>query len=146
MTEGTIKQKLVKMLRESGLTVTRHEDRSTSGIPDIEVTGHGVTTWWEVKYGKPGAPWKTKGIQHLHLLKLAAKGMNGWYIIFEEMPVIDIKWHDYRVTAIAHPRSIGKTRTADKRDEWNTVTGERSFNYDWVVGEINLVHLQRRVL
>ncbi len=135
MNEGTIKQKLVKMLRDRGLLVTRHEDRSTSGIPDMEVTGSGVTTWWEVKYGKPGQPWKTKGIQHLYLLKLAAKGDNGFYIIFEEA--------ETKVTAIAHPRSIGGSRSKDRRDEWNAVFGGRTFYYTWVVDEISRLHIER---
>jgi hypothetical protein len=133
VTEGDIKAKLVKKLRdETPFTVVRHEDKSTAGLPDIEVTGNGRTTWWEVKYGRPDSPWKTKGIQHLHMLKLAARGF-ARYILFDDTGT------GLKLVAIAHPRTIGKTRKADRKETWDGAIDVK-FNYDWVVKEIERVH------
>jgi hypothetical protein len=82
MTEAILKAALVAHLRKNlpGFVIIRHEDRLTSGVPDISVSGNGRTTWWEVKLA-PG--FKSKGIQKLTLLKLSLSGY-ARYIIYDK--------------------------------------------------------------
>lgn len=53
MTENTLVAKLVKIARAElkGYVIFKHADRFQHGIPDISITGSGVTTWWEAECG-----------------------------------------------------------------------------------------------
>lgn len=82
MTEATLKSALVKELRTSCpfAVVLRHEDKITSGIPDMSFTDGGSTSWWEAKLANPG--FKSKGIQELMMLRLGRRG-KAFYIIWD---------------------------------------------------------------
>jgi hypothetical protein len=81
-------------VRLPGCVALRHEDRFTSGIPDISVTLHGRTTWWEAKV----TPVVSEGIQELTMLRLAAAGY-ARYVIWEERRGI-------KRTLIVHPKYL----------------------------------------
>jgi hypothetical protein len=123
-TEGHLKEALVKKLREvPSFVILRHEDSSTSGIPDISVTGRGATSWWEVKYGRP--EFTSKGIQELTMLRLSRAGIANYII--------------YRETADGKTKQVSIARPANlhTKESWDTVLG---FDHDWVVNEILLYH------
>lgn len=79
--EASLKGDLVRELRASlpGAVVLRHEDKITSGIPDISVTLGRVTTWLEVKLAAPS--FSSKGIQALTCRRLARQG-SCLYVIY----------------------------------------------------------------
>ena len=63
----------------------RHEERrgGRSGVPDLSITGWFKTTWWEFKYADPD--FDSEGLQELTMLRCAAIGAGGWYVIFEDV-------------------------------------------------------------
>ena len=82
MNEASLKQALVALMRAelAPFVIFRHEDRITSGIPDISVTGNRHTSWWEVKFANPD--FKCPGIQELTALRLAAAGHACFFVIY----------------------------------------------------------------
>lgn len=67
------------ILRHVGLSGT------IAGIPDFSVTGYKLTTWFEVKYLRPGnTHLRSRGTQDLMMLRLATAGRER-YIIYEEL-------------------------------------------------------------
>ena len=123
--EARLKATLMKELREHllGAVTLRHEDRFTSGIPDISVTWHGRTTWWECKHATPSLV--SQGIQELTLLRLAAAG-HARYIVWQERRGV-------RRTMIVHPNRLRDLETE------TTCPG---FDMSWLVEQIRLAHLQ----
>lgn len=90
MTEHDMSRKLVKKLREvlgpEGFVIFKHNDRVTAGIPDISVTGNGMTTWWEVKNltgGRTMPKERGRGLQAKNMSSLYAAG-HCYYIIFSD--------------------------------------------------------------
>jgi hypothetical protein len=83
VTEASLKGDLVEKLRKKQPTwvIFRHEDKSTSGIPDISITGRGNTIWIEVKFANPD--YKSTGIQELTMLRLASQG-KAFYLIYNK--------------------------------------------------------------
>ena len=81
MTESTLTQQLIKRVKMDlhGAVVLKHADRFTSGVPDLSITWHGKTSWWEVKYANPR--FESPSIQHLTCLRLAIAG-TCHYLIF----------------------------------------------------------------
>lgn len=101
MTEAPLKAALVRELRKTlprAAVVFRHEDRITAGIPDISVTWNGRTTWLEIKYANPGL--KSRGIQDLTLLRLAAAGV-ARYVVYREQK-------GEKRTGVIHPNEYGR--------------------------------------
>jgi hypothetical protein len=83
MTEASLKSDLVRLLRHEllGSIVFRHEDKLTSGIPDISVTWRGMTVWLEAKFLNPS--FYSKGIQTLTLRRLASAG-HCFYVLYRK--------------------------------------------------------------
>lgn len=99
--EAKLKSNLMIMLRQAlpKYVLFRHEDKFTSGIPDISITGFAKTSWFEVKHATPD--FDSPGIQELTMLRLAAAGFHARYIIFTED-----KNGDFKKTFIIHPKYI----------------------------------------
>lgn len=123
--ERNINGVLVKILRNnlSGFVMERFEDKVTSGIPDMAVTGNKITSRWEVKLATP--KFKTKGIQELTMLRLAKAGY-AWYIIYYE-------WQGVKRTYIVSPKDIG-----NDIQTWTDFA--EGFNHEWVLERVKQVH------
>jgi len=87
--ENALKSRLVKKLRDLRLehrmrafTVFRHEDKLTSGIPDISTTYNQRTCWWEVKHGDPDV--KLHGLQDFTLTQLGTASFARYILFLEE--------------------------------------------------------------
>lgn len=122
--ESELKSALMRELRATipGAVAMRHEDRFTSGIPDLSVTVGNCTTWWEFKHAVPS--YVTDGIQELTMLRLAAAGYARYVI-----------WHEthggFKRTMIVRPRDI-----KDLTPEAFCV----GFDHKWLVNEIRKAH------
>jgi hypothetical protein len=62
----------------------RHEDRFTSGIPDISVSLNGKTSWWEVKVADPSC--RSKEIQKHLCRRLNAESFCRYVIYRRGLP------------------------------------------------------------
>lgn len=102
----------------------RHEDRWTSGIPDISITGNRATSWWEVKHGDPKIV--SKEIQDLTCKRLEAAGHACYHIIFRD----DGDGED-KITLIVRPRYL-ESLTAE-------VTAD-GFNYAAILDFMRSMH------
>lgn len=125
MTEAILKSQLMKVLRPAlpGFVCIRHEDRITSGIPDISITGNKRTTWVEVKFADP--KFASKGIQELTALRLALAGHCVYVVYYAD------KFE--QVTYIIKPCDIGK-----ERQTWfHKAPG---FNHQFVIDYIKEEH------
>lgn len=82
MTEASLKGRLVSLIQSEllGAMVLRHEDLFRSGTPDMSVTWHARTSWWEVKFCNPRL--LSKGIQEQTMLKLEGAGQ-AFYLLYE---------------------------------------------------------------
>ena len=109
MTEATVRAALVKRLRQhKDWIVLRHEDHYTSGIPDISVTGNGITSWWEAKYQR-GFSLVNKGIQQYTLEQLDKHGYAAHYIIYtpEQVAIVKPSLENPLIfPGINHPRVV----------------------------------------
>ena len=96
--ESELKAALMRELRAQlpGYVHLRHEDRFTSGHPDISITGCGRTTWLEAKHATP--KFDSDGIQELTMLRLAAAG-SAYYVIWHEK-------NSVKKTMIVHPKHL----------------------------------------
>ena len=115
MTEATLKSALVRQLKLIPYSlVLRHEDKITSGIPDISFTRGGRTTWWECKFANPS--FKSKGIQDLTMKKLGRFGL-AFYIVWTPTEVfitdpedIDHYRNSFLFSGIDHRHLAGAMR------------------------------------
>lgn len=125
MNEAELKSRLMEYLRRSfpGYVIFRHEDKITSGIPDISVTGSELTTWMEVKYANP--KFASKGIQELTMLRLSLAS-SAFYVVYYEK-------NKERRTYIVEPQDIGRSI-----DLWTNST--EGFDHSWVVAFIKERH------
>jgi hypothetical protein len=82
--EALLKDLLIKAFAKSPYTLeaTRHEDKITSGIPDVSVTTLGRTVWLEVKHANPS--FTSRGVQELKMKKLALTGLSA-YVVYDEV-------------------------------------------------------------
>lgn len=128
MTEAILKGALVKEFRASlpEYVTLRHEDRLTSGIPDITTTGDKMTSWLEVKFANPN--FQSRGIQDLTLLRLQKAG-SGLFVVYREFPATH-----HRRTYIVNPRVIGIPM-----DDWQFFA--EGFDHKWVVNHIKELHV-----
>lgn len=124
MTEGTLKDAMVKKLREllPGYVIIRHEDRFTAGIPDISITHNKRTSWWEVKFADP--TFTSSGQQELTMLRLSTHG-HAHYIVMDA-------------------RQDRKRTWILTVEEFKTWPGEGSvregFDYSWIAEEVKVLH------
>lgn len=119
MNERELKSSLMKKLRASfpRYVAFRHEDRLSSGHPDISITGNKITIWIECKYG--ASQFAHKGIQDLTMLRLSQEGY-AFHLVW-------IQQNDgHRYTYIVNPKDIGKSR-----DTWVPV--RLGFDHDFVI-------------
>lgn len=86
MTEGDIKSDLMIQIRIAlpppSWVCIRHEDHYTFGVPDLSVTGIGMTSWWEVKHAHPRIA-KSRGIQQRLAEKLERAGYCRYIVYYE---------------------------------------------------------------
>lgn len=127
MTEASLTSALVKLAREQlrGAVVLKHADSFTYGIPDLSVTWHGKTTWWEVKFADPGL--QSSGVQDKVCMQLAAAGFCR-YIVYHLL-------RDTKRTLIVHPKDLA---------DWRGVPAEcwcTGFDHRWVLQHIRAAHL-----
>ena len=82
MDEQTLKRGLMAEIKRvfPASVPLRHEDRFTSGIPDISLSLGGKTSWWEVKLADPQC--KSKGIQQYLCQRLNAASFCR-YVIYQ---------------------------------------------------------------
>ena len=128
MNEQTLKAQLVKELRFflPNFVIIRHEDRITSGIPDISITGHKIGSWWEVKNANP--KFASKGIQELMMLRLANSGF-AYYVVYYD-------YQDVQRTYIVDPKDIKKPI-----DTWKVFVP--GFDHRWIVLQVKDLHTFR---
>ena len=120
--ESTLKGNLMTHLRAmKGYLPIRHEDVSTSGIPDISITGYNFTSWLEVKHATPS--FKSPGIQELMCLRLAAAGHCRYLIYYEKGAI--------KRTLIIHPKHL-----KDLQPEAFCI----GFDHEFVVDYIRQIH------
>jgi hypothetical protein len=124
MNEASLKGSLVAEGRTAltGYVVCRHEDRFTSGYPDISVDGNYRTSWWEVKFANPD--FASTGIQELTMKRKARAAWFAGYIIYDSIT---------KRVFIVHP---------DNLETWSSKFLERfpGYNHKAVVEYIRQVH------
>lgn len=81
ITEGKLVTALIKTLRERlpGCVILKHHDTITAGIPDLSVTGDGLTVWLEVKFANPRI--STRAVQEDLMRRLARAG-HAYYVVY----------------------------------------------------------------
>ena len=112
MNESTLKSQLMDVIKKELPTYVpiRHEDVRTNGIPDLSLTGHGWTSWWEFKYADPH--FEIQGIQELTMLRLARAGF-ARYVIWQTIDEV-------QRTFIVHPSCVRTlTRYEQCWDDFN---------------------------
>lgn len=121
MNETSIVSKLTTALRRDLKTfvILKHADRFTHGVPDISVTGCGLTSWWEVKLANP--TFDSPGIQELTMLRLAKNGF-ARYIVFRDDP---------KSTRIVAPSELG---------HWTEIPVVLGFDFEWITQYIKEHH------
>lgn len=125
MNEAALKDKLVMIGRQAlpAYVWLRHEDHGTIGIPDLTITGHGITSWWEVKYADP--TFVSRGIQELVMKRLGEQGI-ARYLIFRE----DIN----RFVGVLTPTEFQDWR---RLGLWQI---GKTFDFTWVMRQVWRVH------
>jgi hypothetical protein len=125
VSEADLKSALCSLMREQlrGFVVFRHEDRRTSGVPDISVTGFGRTMWIEVKYANPYLG--DIALQRERMKQLSAAG-SAYYVIYHQIGSLSR-------TLIVEPRQL---------DEWkeNSTRFAVGINHRLVVDFIREMH------
>ena len=110
MTESSLKEATVRQCKlvMPGCKVMKHQDMFGAGVPDISVTWHGRTTWWEFKVAWSGKEPAGRTQQKMACLELAGAGVC-YYVIFtvskSEKPDMINR------TEIVHPKRV-------VRDPW----------------------------
>ncbi|MEN6605875.1 MAG: hypothetical protein ABFD60_01430 [Bryobacteraceae bacterium] len=127
MNEADIKGALMKRIREEfpGFVAMRHEDRLTAGVPDISLTGHRRTSWWEVKVERPDRPFESSAVQQRTMVRLARAG-HACYIVYE------FRADGTRCTHTVLPDDIGDWRNHSVHIE--------GFNHNIVLEAIRVIH------
>lgn len=122
-TEAVLKSELMKLgrLRLPHYVFERHEDKLTSGIPDMSVDGNHTTTWWEFKMANP--EFASTGIQELTMIRKSDASHYAAYVIYDVVG---------NQTLIVHPRLIRNWRTTDHR--------VKGIDHEWVIAFIRKIH------
>ena len=133
MTEGNLKAALMVAIREQlpNYTAFRIEDQTTSGIPDIAVTGFKRTSWIEAKYANPRI--HSLGRQDLTMVRLAQTG-HAFHVVYLQ------ESNGSQRTLIVEPRYVIHWR-GDPNDEWRfSRVWAVGFDHNFVVDAIRRVH------
>lgn len=128
--ESFLKTALMRELRSTlpDCVALRHEDRFTNGIPDISITMHGKTSWWECKHGTPR--FDSLGNQELLCQRLAVQGYCRYIIWTESKSGIEQR------TMIVHPRELyGRNEVG-----MNAEAFCMGFNMHWLVDQVRKAH------
>jgi hypothetical protein len=126
--ETALKHELMEVLRSSlpRFVSLRHEDKFSSGHPDISITGNGTTTWIEAKVLDLRVKTRSKGIQQLTMLRLASVS-HAFYVVWRYARNGEVSTH------IVRPSDI-----ESHSDEWcDFAVG---IDYDFVVDRIKELH------
>lgn len=99
----------------------------TTGAPDREIVGNGITTRWEMKHGTPA--FKSPGNQELMMCRLALQG-HARYVIWKETRF------GGKCTMIVHPLEVHHRQGWDLRPESVTI----DYDHVWLVEQIKQVH------
>lgn len=122
--ESALKSKFMLELKQvPGFVALRHEDVRTAGIPDLSVTGHGRTTWWEFKHADPVI--RSFRYQELTMQRLATAGFARYVIWLQHAN------GTAKRTLIVHPRQFDVLRT----EHWCS-----GFDHHFVVDYMKQVH------
>jgi len=82
LNETIVKSRLMERFHSmAGITAQRHEDKLSSGVPDISISHLQRTLWIEVKLDK-GKGYVERDVQVAHILRLEQTGM-AVYAIFD---------------------------------------------------------------
>jgi hypothetical protein len=129
MNEAALKGALMRTIRVRlhRWVAFRLEDKFRSGLPDMAITGNGLTSWWEVKLANPTM--KTTAVQDETMRRLAVAGF-AFFLVYEER-------HGMRFTRILHPAT-----------EWENYKEHRTpgglwcvgFDHEWVVQQMERRH------
>ena len=93
MTESSLTQLTMTACRAAmpGAEVLKHSDRFNGGYPDVTVTWHGVTSWWEMKFYNNG-DFESPALQNAQCRRLYNQGIC-YYAIY----VVDGAYREIRV-------------------------------------------------
>jgi hypothetical protein len=86
--EASVTSVLLSVLRHRlpGFVVLKHNDAKTAGIPDISVTGRGLTTWLEIKVGETI---ESRMMQQIMLQRLFVASRGGaFYVLYRSDGVV----------------------------------------------------------
>lgn len=127
--ESGLKRKLIARIPTPEFLVFAHSDLRKYGIPDLSISGHGRTTWWELKHATPR--FATKEIQEITCLRLAHTSFCR-YVIYVERG-------GRKQTLIVHPKEVfGKNGNVLGMPYEQCFEG---FDHDQVTAYIKLIHL-----
>lgn len=107
MTEATLKEKTVQQCRivMPMCKTIKHQNMFGAGVPDVSLTWHGRTSWWEFKVAWEGREPSYRNQQRMVCLELAGAGVC-YYVIFTVSKTL--KPDIILQTAIVHPRNVVK--------------------------------------
>lgn len=131
MTEATLKGKLLEKARSLApeFVWIRHEDRFTSGIPDLSAAGLGYASWWEIKYANPN--FLSNGAQELMLLRLSNAMGRTFYIVYCDIGAVPSM--NYRHIRIVTPKQFPRW----DEEATHIITG---FHHEDVVAFVKETH------
>ena len=126
MIEADIKAVLAEKIRDAfpKFIVFRHEDRYNGGIPDLEIIGNRIVSWWEAKLAKPTIKHKNK-LQQRTMVRLSRQ-VHTRYIVWSER-------NEVRQTFIVVPSQIHLWMTTDN-------FSDKGFDHHFVIEAIRRVH------
>ena len=95
--EAALKATLIKELKKHrAYLVFTHSDRRLYGVPDLSISGHGMTSWWELKHATPY--FYSSKIQELTCYHLSLRTACHYILYFEH--------DDKRYTQIVLPKNL----------------------------------------
>lgn len=131
--EAELRSQLMVVLKRHApeLVAFRHESVRECGIPDLSLTGGGITTWWEFKHATPR--FDDNGLQLLTCARLAVGGFCR-YVLWRENANGTGKQ-----TMLVHPRHV-KTMRDQKRWDFVPDASTENFDHPWLVAQMLFAH------
>jgi len=125
-TENELVRKLMDACEAAmpGAVVTKHNDRTRSGWPDMSVAWNSHMSLWEVKHADPD--FDLPGIQRLTCKRLATQ-MTCCFVIYDSVT-------DVPATRIVEPRRMSEWRSAA------LLSIHGSYDHQWVAAFIKVTH------
>lgn len=131
--EAELRSQLMVMLKRHApeLVAFRHESVRECGIPDLSLTGGGITTWWEFKHATPR--FDDNGLQLLTCARLAVGGFCRYVLWYEDSK------GNCQQTMIVHPRHVKAVRD---QGSWEFTPESRTgcFDHTWLVAQMMFAH------